>query len=116
MPQLTGIIKIYLNGSLQRSKEGATLKFGGFEKTKQVGHAVYGSTRKLMPSEVEFELAHTSDTDEKAIAEFDGTVRFESDNGSSFVITNCETMEPPELTGGDGGLKVKMSGDPAEKE
>lgn len=117
MSQVTGIVKVYLNGALQRSKEGAKLKLGGKERTAQVGHAVYGFSEKVVPSELEFTLSHMPDTDLIALRDLTGaTARFECDSGTTYVIPNAFVSEPPELTGGDGDVGVKMMGDPAFEE
>ncbi len=117
MPKVTGIVKVHVNGELQRSKEGATLETGGFERTKQVGHRVYGSSEKVVPSVLEYTLAHTSDTDVIALnALVDATVRFETDVGITYLLANCDVTSPCKITGGEGDCEVTMSGDPAVEE
>lgn len=117
MAQVTGIVKVFVNGTLQRSKEGAKLITGGKERTPQVGHSVYGYSEKVVPSTVEFTLAHTADislTDLNDIV--DATVKFETDTGKSFLINNAFTSKPTELTGGEGDVAVEMMGDEAVEE
>lgn len=117
MAQVTGIVKVYVNGSLQRSKEGAKLILGGFERTAQVGYAVYGYSEKVAPAQVEFTLAHTADTDLVELSELvDATVKFETDTGASYLIANAFVTKPPELTGGEGDVAMEMQGDPAVEE
>lgn len=115
--KVTGIVKIFVNGALQRSKEGASLVLGGKERTAQTGHSVYGYSEKVVPSEVEFTLAHTADSDIIALNEtVDATFRFETDTGVTFLVTNAFVTTPLKLTGGEGDVEVAMQGDPAVAE
>jgi len=117
MAQVTGIVKVYVNGTMQRSKEGAKLMLGGKERTAQTGHSVYGYSEKVVPATVEFTLAHTADTDLPALNKLvDATVKFETDTGISYLVNNAFTTKPPELTGGEGDVAMEMQGDPAEQE
>ncbi len=117
MAKVTGIVKVYINGTLQRSKEGAKLITGGFERTPQVGHSLYGFASKLIPATVEFTLAHTADTDIIELNDVeDATLRFETDVGKIFLINNASVTKPTELTGGEGDVEVEMMGDPAVEE
>lgn len=117
MPQVTGIVKVFLNGTLQRSKEGASLSIGGFERTAQVGHSVYGYSEKPAPSEIEFTLAHLADTDLEELRDLvDATVRFETDTGVNFTIRKAFVTAPPKVTGGEGDVEVTMQGPPAVQE
>jgi len=117
MGQVTGIVKIYVNGTLQRSKEGAKLVFGGKERTPQVGHSVYGFSEKVVASQLEYTLAHLSDDDLIALNDTtEAEVKFETDTGISFLVTNAFTSKPIELTSGEGEVSVEMMGDPAEQE
>ncbi len=117
MAQISGVIKLYLNGSLQRSKEGAKLTLGGKERTAQVGHSVYGYSEKVMPSQIEFTLAHTADVDLIEMNELtDATVKFETDTGLSYLINNAFTSKSIDITGGEGDVTVEMQGDPAVEE
>lgn len=117
MAQVTGIVKITVNGTLQRSKEGAKLMTGGFERTPQVGYAVYGFAKKVVAATVEFTLAHTADSDILALNEMeDATVIFECDTGVRFRVDNAFVTKPVELTGGEGDVAVEMAGDAAVEE
>ena len=117
MAQVTGIVKVFVNGTLQRSKEGAKLITGGKERTPQVGYAVYGFSEKVIPATVEFTLAHTADSEIIALNDLvDATLKFETDIGKTFLITNAFVTKPVELTGGEGDVAVEMMGDPAVEE
>lgn len=114
MSDVTGIVKIYINGDLQRSKEGASLSFGGYERTAQTGHALYGFSKKFVPSEVSFTVSHMADTDIISLNETEGaSFVFETDTGKSFLVTNASVTTPVKLTGGDGDAEITMQGDPA---
>jgi hypothetical protein len=117
MAQVTGIVKVYVNGALQRSKEGAKLILGGKERTAQTGYAVYGWAEKVVPAQVEFTLAHTADVDLIELNNLTGaTVKFETDTGQSFMVANAFMTKPAELTGGEGDVAMEMQGDPAVEE
>ena len=117
MSQVTGIVKVYVNGTLHRSKEGAKLSFGGKERTAQTGHSVYGFSEKVVASEIEFTLAHMAGTDLIELNELtDATVKFETDTGVSYLVNNAFTTAPVTLTGGEGDVEVTMQGDPAVEE
>lgn len=117
MPQVTGIVKVYINGKLHRVKEGAKLILGGKERTAVVGHSVYGYGEKVVPGSCEFTIAHTADLDLQELADMVGaTVRFETDTGLSYLINNAFTTKPPELTGGEGDVAMEMMGDAALEE
>jgi hypothetical protein len=115
MAQITGIVKLYLNGNLQRSREGAKLDMGGKERTVHTGYAVYGYSEKVVPSTVTFDLAHTADIDLPEIDSLTSArVRFECDTGITYLITNAFTVKPCSLK--DGMVAVEMQGEPAEPE
>jgi len=117
MPQVTGIVKVYVNGELVRSKEGAELDLGGYEREMVVGHAVYGPKQKLMPSVCTFVIAHTADYSLKDLGDvIGGTLRFECDSGVSYVMTQATVTKTLKVKGGDGEVEVEMQGDPAEEE
>lgn len=117
MPQVTGIVKVYVNGTLQRSKEGAKLTLGGKERTPIKGHKLYGFAEKFMEATIEFTLADMADTDLVKLGETIGAVvRFETDTGKVYNIANAVVAKPVELTGGEGDVAVEMFGDPAFEE
>lgn len=117
MPKITGIVKVYVDGALLRSKEGAKLVVGGKERTPQVGYKVYGHSEKVVPGSVEFVVAHTADTDLIEMSNYtDATLKFETDTGKSFLITDAFTSKPAELTGGEGDVAMEMMGNPAVAE
>ena len=118
MPKTTGIVKIHIDGKLVRSKDGATLETGGMERTLHVGHGVvYGASEKFKPSLLECTLVHMADTDVIALNKLAGVVaRFESDVGTTYLLNNMYTTEPCKVSGGEGEVSLKMSGDAAIEE
>lgn len=116
MAQVTGIVKVYVNGKLFRSKPGAKLKTGGMKREAVVGHSVYGYTEEPEPSELDATIAHMADSDIPEMNDFvDATLRFETDTGVVLTIANAFTTEPCELSSG-GDLTLKMMGEPATQE
>ena len=117
MPQVTGICKVYVNGSLYRTLEGAKINVGGYERTPVVGHSYYGTTQKLVPATVTFDIAHMADTDLVELGAIeDATLRFECDTGQTYMVANASWAKPSELTGGDGKATGELVGEPAIKE
>lgn len=113
--QVTGIVYVKVDSVLLRSKEGASLSFGGKERTAVVGHSVYGPSEKIVPSVVEFTLAHTEDDDLIALHnKKDATIEFITDTGASWLVRNAFSTTPPKLTGGEGDVPFVFNGDPAE--
>ena len=117
MAQVAGIVKIYLNGQLQRSKEGAKLITGGKERTMQVGHSVHGWSEKVVPSTLEFVIPLMADTKIEDLNNLtDATARFETDVGLSYLLTGMSVTKPVEITSGEGDVAVEMMGNPAVEE
>ncbi len=113
MGQVTGVVKIFVNGALLRSKPGAKLKVGGKKREMVSGHSVYGHSEEFMPSELDCTLAHMGDTDAIELSEMtDQVVRFETDSGQTYLLDGMVTTEPCELSSG-GDLSLKMAGQPA---
>ncbi len=116
MSQVTGIVKLFVDGKLLRSKPGAKLKVGGKKRDFVSGHRVYGFTEEVVPSELDCTLAHMADTDVVELSNLkDVTLRFETDTGQTYSVKDMATTEPCELASG-GDLSLKMMGSPAEKE
>lgn len=116
MAQVTGIVKIYLNGDLQASEEGAKMNMGGVERTAVMGpNGLLGYKQKQVPATLSFTLAHMAASDLPAINEFvDGTARFECDTGLTYQITNAFVTKPCEIS--DGAVAVEMNGSAATEE
>lgn len=115
MAQVTGVCTIKLDGEALRTKEGASLDFGGKERT-----AIYANGRLVGYAEnpigatVSGTLAHTADFDPDKIRNArEATLIFECDSGPTYLISNAFSTSPPSLTGGEGDTEVEFMGDPA---
>lgn len=116
MAKVTGIVKIYVNGKLYRSKAGASLNTGGKKREDVTGYDVYGYTEEVMPAELDATIADMADTDIMEMNDMvDATLKFETDTGKSLLVTDAFTSEPCVLKGG-GDLSLKMKGKPAIEE
>lgn len=116
MPQVTGIVKIKVDGALLRSKEGASIEFGGKERTPQMGHSFYGMSEKLVPAIISFTLAHVGGDDLIGLQnKLDTQLLYITDTGDTYKVQNAATTKPLKLTGGEGDVEVEMAGDIAEK-
>lgn len=117
MGQVTGTVYVNMNGKRLRSKEGASLDMGGFERTAQMSNGtVAGFSEKPVPAVVSCTLLHMSDTDLKEINDFqDGTVTFETDTGLTYIVNEAFTTKPCKLTGGEGEIECEFSGLPADE-
>jgi len=114
--QVTGIVKIDIDGKLLRSKPGAKLKVGGKKRDAVVGHEVYGFVEEPVAAELDCTIAHMSSDDAVDMSKKTGaTVRFECDTGQVYNIRNAWVSEPCEVAAG-GDMSLKMMGPPAEKE
>ena len=115
MGQVTGIVKVAINGTVQRSEIGASLDFGGKVRTAAVGYRMYGYSEKLEPAHLKFTLFHMSDTDLIALKDLVGaTATFECDSGPTYPLTNAFVTKPPVLKGGDGKVEVELDADPVD--
>lgn len=117
MTQFAGRVFISINGSRQRSKSGAKLNAGGVERSPvETDLGVVGFTEKTKAPSLEFTVVMGKDTDLLTLgAQVDSTVVFETDIGVSYVLKDAFVTDPPEFTGGDGEISVKMSATKVEK-
>lgn len=113
--KLTGTAILRLDGVSIRSKAGAKLMLGGFERTPQYADGVMvGYTEKPVHSQVDCTVMHDSQTDLDALSNVtSGTIRFECDSGPVYVISSVFSLKPAELTAGDGDVSVSYAGQPA---
>ena len=97
--QLTGRAYIKLNGILQRSQNGAKLMFGNDEKTTVIGdNGVQGYTSKPGEPKVEATFSHGADTSLTELANFSGSVTFETDTGKTYILRDSWLANSLELT------------------
>ena len=106
--QVTGLVYIYVDGKLLKSKEGAKLtNITGVSRAAVTGHRVYGFSQKVEVPTVECKLADTADL---SLAELgaisDSTVTFETDTGKRYILRNAWCSNAIDLTGGEGDVDV----------
>jgi hypothetical protein len=113
--QVTGIVYIQVDGKQLRSKEGASMDPGGYERTPiMAADKLVGPAEKPVPAMVEATIAHTADTDLIEMSNWTGaTLTFETDTGVSYLIANAFTTKPCKVTGGEGDVELEMCGEPA---
>lgn len=115
MSQVSGILKVYVDGKKFRVKDGS-LSTGGITRTVSKGGAVYGYTEEVTESELDVTLVHMADTDVVALGTLtNSTLRVETDTGQVYTVQGAWTAEPLKLQWG-GDLALKMNGQPAVKE
>jgi hypothetical protein len=105
--QITGRAYITIKGARLRSKEGATLKFGGVEREDVLGDAgVLGYAEKVIAPEVECTLAHNAAFSLKSFMDItDESLHFETDTGKIYSMTNAWCKGALELTKGEVKLR-----------
>ena len=109
--QQTGRVSVDMDGTVLRSKPGAKLSPGGVKRNHAVDDqlGVYHQ-EEYTPAMIECTLVHVSDTDLVAIRNFkNGTVRYKTDTGKVYEVTNADCAEVGDLQNGE--LPVKFGGD-----
>lgn len=115
MSQVTGILKVYVDGVKYRVKDGS-LNTGGKTRTVEKGSAVYGFVEEVTESTLDVTLVHMADTDLVQLNTLtNSTLRVETDTGQVYTVQGAWTTEPLELKWG-GEVSLKMNGQPAVKE
>lgn len=108
--QVTGKAFITAKGKRLASREGASLKYGGVERTGEMADTgVVGYSEKNVIPEIECSIVHTGKT---SLAELmtikDDTVMFDTDTGKSFILSNAWCTGGLELSKSE--VKVKFQG------
>lgn len=116
MAKFTGVCIIKMDGATLRTKPGASLDFGGVNRTTQMANgSPEGYTEAGAASKVSGTILHGSDTDVAAIQDaVDVTLIFQCDSGPEYMVRSAHCTAPPVLTGGDGDLAVEFEGKKAE--
>ena len=109
---VTGIVILRIDGRSIRSKEGAKLDMGGFEREPEYADGqLIGFSRKPVAAMVSATLVHTGVSDLPALNELeDGTLTFECDSGPIFTVNGVFATKPPSITGGKGEVEVEYCG------
>jgi len=105
--QVTGRVFVTVQGERLRSKEGATLKFGGVEREDVLGDGgVLGYSEKTSAPEIDCTLAHNAAFSAKSFQDItDERVIFETDTGKTYVLANAWCKGALELSKGEVGLR-----------
>ena len=113
--KVLGTAIVRLDGTSLRSKPGASIDIGGFERTEDVADGgVIGYTEKPVPSVITATLAHVSSTKYAALRDaVDVSLVFECDNGKRYTVQGGFLTKPPKITGDGGGVEVEFKGQPA---
>jgi hypothetical protein len=116
MAKVTGIVYIRVDGKVVESEKGAKIIFGGFQRVlKKAGGRVIGYQEEYMEGGIECTVPHTANVDIDTMRDWVGaTIKFETDTGVTWVITNAVTTDVLEME--DGNIALKMGGDAAEKD
>lgn len=117
MSKITGIARIKVNGELLESMPGAELDLGGYERTEQTGHRLYGYTEKLMPAVLTCTFPWKAGAPIEAIRNLvEGVVLFESDAGETYRVSNAFNSTTVKVKDEDGEVSCELKGDPAEQQ
>lgn len=114
MAQVANKALIFLNGALYDSENGATLKTGGKTREPVMSDNKHvGPSESIKNSTVEATFIQTADVSVQALNDFTGTITFQQDIGTSFVIANGYSAGDATLS--KGKITVTLYGDPAEQ-
>jgi hypothetical protein len=113
--QVTGRVKVKMDGELLRSEPGASVtSWGGPKRTPMANDQ--GSTDfkvENKPGQIKATIHHVASTDIPAIRAFQGgTVIFETDTNHVYTMDGAFTEDVGELK--DGKVEVTFGGDPIE--
>lgn len=111
--QVSGRVKVKIDGELLRSKPGAMIQIGGIKRTPVPNdQGTVDWKEEIEPSEVKATISHVANTDLPAIRAWAGGVlTFETDSGTTYTVPSAFTAGTGELK--DGEVEVTFNGDPA---
>lgn len=114
--KVTGTVIVRVDGKSIKSKEGASIELGGFERTPVFADGILiGYSEKPTACIIVATLAHTSSSDLIGIREMvDVSGVFETDSGTRYSVRGMFNTKPPKLTGGEGDVAVEFAGSPAQ--
>ncbi len=104
MAQITGRVRVSVNGALVRSKSGAKFSgIGGVNRKAVKGHQMWGFAEETAEPKIEATLAHTKDLSLTALNQIvDATVTFECDTGATYILRHAWCEAAPDLAEGRG--------------
>jgi hypothetical protein len=117
MPQVTGVIKVKVDGDTHRVKPGVSFDPGGMERTAILANGVVvGFSEKPVAATLEYTIAHTKDFKLIKTGKIvDATINIETDTGVRFTMGNAFLTNPAALKDGEGDVTLKWSGPAAEE-
>ncbi|PMN91377.1 phage tail tube protein [Enterovibrio norvegicus] len=109
---ILGYAKIRANGDELKTKGGARLNPGGFNRTSHGGGGrVWGNSKRFVAPSLDFKLVVDSDTDVQALNDMENvTIVFEADNGLTYMMTGSALENPAELDEDNGETGGKFIG------
>lgn len=113
--QVTGIVRVFIDGILTNSLDGATIAFGGIQAEPVVGSGrLIGSKESFKEAEVKFTVAHVNSIDHLRINKAKNVViRYESDEGTVYLVNNARSKGDAVLSGSSGEVPYTFFGDEA---
>lgn len=117
MSQITGRAFISINGSRLKSRPGATLNLGGFNRESQLGDdGVHGYKEAVAAPSVSLTISHDKDVSLKDLADAtDVSITFETDTGRTYIMSPSWLTAPPELNSQEGTIPLTYEGMSAEE-
>lgn len=117
MSQITGRAFISINGARLKSRPGATLNLGGFNRETQNGDdSVHGYKEAVMQPSVSCTISHDKDVSLKELADAkDVSVTLETDTGRTYIMSPSWLTAPPELNTQEGSIQLNYEGMSAEE-
>lgn len=114
MEKAVGICVVYANGKTYRTKPGAKLSLGGFNRQALIGDGQVNTYSEApVPSMVSGEFTVVSSTDIQEINDLvDATIVFSTDAGPKYTIRQAFCSKPCELSAGEGALSFELQGPP----
>lgn len=115
--QYLGRAVIAYDGKTLDAMPGASIDLGGTARKPVTTMFKVGFSEELKPGVVECEIPISKDTLEEEIRNIAGaTVTFRADTGQTWMVKNAFCEETLKINAKDGGgVKVKLTGDPAER-
>jgi len=114
--RITGVAIIRVDGQEFPTERGATLDPGGVNReTKMAGRRPY-YTEEPVPPKIEGDVLHTEDIDLIELGKIrDATVLFECDNGQDYMLGHAFVTETPQLSSGEGTVRLRMAARTCER-
>lgn len=111
MSQVTGRVRIVIDGVRYRSKEGASLDTGGIAREAAMSDSgVDGYSEKYTTPKVDFSINHTADISLEALqAITNSTLLFQTDTGRVYTLRGAWCAEPPKLSKNEVSLSFQAT-------